>query len=204
VRFLAAVRYLMAHPVTGATLLVKGMNGLAVADTFIVIYGTRLFARGEGGGLSVGLLYASYGVGALLAPTLLNLTNDGTPARMRRFIALGAGLLAVGLLMLSRAPSLSVACLATLLRGMGGSTNWTFSTIILQKVVPDSMLGRVFALDFASAQLAAVSCALVWGVLMDHSGVRPVVLLAACLALMPCAVWTLCLERMDRREPAVH
>ena len=49
VRFLAAVRYLIAHPVTGATLLVKGMNGLAVVDTFIVIYGTRLFARGEGG-----------------------------------------------------------------------------------------------------------------------------------------------------------
>jgi MFS family permease len=62
----------------------------------------------------------------------------------------------------------------------------------------------VFALDFANAQLAAVSCALVWGVLMDLSGVRPVVLLAACLALLPCAVWTLCLDRMDRREPAVH
>ena len=46
------------------------------------------------------------------------------------------------------------------------------------------MLGRVFALDFASAQLAAVSCALAWGVLMDLSGVRPVVLLAACLALV--------------------
>jgi MFS family permease len=110
----------------------------------------------------------------------------------------------VGLLILSRAPNLSAACLATLLRGMGGSTTWTYSTIILQKVVPDSMLGRVFALDFANAQLAAVSCALVWGVLMDLSGVRPVVLLAACLALLPCAVWTLCLDRMDRREPAVH
>ena len=204
VRFLAAVRYLIAHPVTGATLLVKGMNGLAVVDTFIVIYGTRLFARGEGGALSVGLLYASFGLGALLAPTLLNLTNDGTPARMRRFIALGTGLLAAGLLVLSHAPSLGVACVAIALRGMGGSTNWTFSTIILQKVVPDRMLGRVFALDFASAQLAAVSSALAWGVLMDRSGVRPVVLLAGCLALLPCAVWTLCLGRMDRREPAVH
>ncbi len=201
VRFLPAVRYLIAHPVTGATLLVKGMNGLAVADTFIVIYGTRLFARGEGGALSVGLLYACFGLGALLAPTLLNLANDGTPSRMRRFIALGAALLAAGLLMLSRAPSLPVACLATSLRGMGGSINWTFSTIILQKVVPDSMLGRIFALDFASAQLAAVSCALLWGLLMDAAGVRPVVLLAACLALLPCAAWALCLERMDRREP---
>jgi len=204
VRFLTAVRYLIAHPVTGATLLVKAINGLAVVDTFIVIYGTRLFARGESGALSVGLLYASYGLGALLAPTLLNLRNDGTQARMRRFIALGAGLLAAGLLMLSGAPSLGVACLAIMLRGMGGSITWTFSTIILQQVVPDRMLGRVFALDFACAQLAAVSCALAWGVLMDRSGVRPVVVLAGCLALLPCAVWTLGLARMDRQEPAVH
>jgi MFS family permease len=204
VRFLAAVRYLIAHPVTGATLLVKAINGLAVVDTFIVIYGTRLFARGESGALSVGLLYASFGLGALLAPTLLNLGNDGTPARMRRFIALGTGFLVAGLLVLSRAPGLGVACLAILLRGMGGSTNWTFSTIILQQVVPDGMLGRVFALDFACAQLAAVSCALTWGVLMDQFGARPVVFLAGCLALLPCAAWTLSLSRMDQREPAVH
>lgn len=204
VRFADAVAYLRRAPVTGATTLVKSMNGIAVADTFMVLYGTRVFVRGQDGAWSLGLLYASFGLGAILGPTLLNLVNDGSPARMRRLIAAGAALLAAGLLLLARAPSLAVACVAILLRGAGGSTLWTFSTIILQKVIPSGMLGRVFAIDFAVSQLVAVSFALFWGVVMDRVGLRPVVLAAGLLSLLPCLLWSWALPRMDRREAAVH
>ncbi len=204
VRFRDALAYLRRAPVTAATTLVKSMNGVAVADTFMVLYGTRVFVRGQDGALSLGLLYASFGLGAILGPTLSNLANDGSPARMRRLIAVGAALLAAGLLLLARAPSLPVACLAILLRGAGGSTLWTFSTIILQKVIPPGMLGRVFAVDFAVSQLTAVSFALVWGAAMDRVGLRPVVLAAGLLALLPCLAWSWALPFMDRREAAVH
>jgi hypothetical protein len=36
------------------------------------------------------------------------------------------------------------------LRGMGGASTWTYSTIILQKSVPDRLQGRLFALDLAN------------------------------------------------------
>jgi MFS family permease len=204
VRFSDAIQHLRRQPVTGATTLVKSMNGVAVADTFMVLYGTRVFALGHDGALSLGLIYGSFGVGAVLGPTLLNLLNDGSPARMRRLIAAGAALLAAGLLLLAAAPTLWVACLAIVLRGAGGSALWTYSTIILQKVIPGAMLGRVFAIDFAVSQLAAVSFALFWGALMDRVGLRPVVLAAAVLATLPCLLWTWALPRMDRREAAVH
>jgi Transmembrane secretion effector len=204
IRFTQALRYLRREPATGAALLGKAMNGIAVADSFMVIYGTRVFVSGAGGSFSLGALYASFGLGALVAPMALNLLNDGSSSRMRSLIAAGAALLAAGLLLLSRAPSLGVACLGIGLRGMGGSTVWTFSTIILQKNVPQRMLGRVFALDFALAQLVAVVFALGWGVVIDTVGVRPAVLAAGGLALLPALFWSLGLRRMNRWKAAVH
>jgi MFS family permease len=204
VRFRDALRYLRREPVMLATTLVKSMNGIAVADTFMVLYGTRVFVRGQDGAFSLGILYAAFGLGAILGPTLLNLVNDGRPAQMRRLIAVGAALLAAGLVLLSWAPSLPVACLAIVLRGAGGSTLWTYSTIILQKCAPPGLLGRVFAVDFAVAQLTAVSFALAWGYAIDQVGIRPVVAVAGALALVPFAAWSWALRPMDRHEAAVH
>jgi hypothetical protein len=43
---------------------------------------------------------------------------------------------------------------AMLLRQMSGSTNWTYSNVMLQLRLPDRFLGRVFALVFALFTLA--------------------------------------------------
>ena len=192
--------YVAAHPVTGAALLIKAINGLALVDTFMVIYATRLFVVGEGGAGSMGLLYASFGVGAVLGPLLLNVVNDGSVRRMRRLIVAGSALISSGLFVLAGAPTLAVTALAIVLRGMGGSTNWTYSTIILQKTVPDRLRGRLFSIDLANATLAAAGAAVAWGFLIDRVGVRTVVLVAASLSLAPLAAWTASLRWMERRE----
>lgn len=199
-RFVDGLRYAAAHPVTGATLLVKAINGVAVVDTFMVLYATRFFMVGENGAGSLGLLYGSFGVGAILGPLLLNVVNDGTASRMRRLIVVGSALISSGLFLLGAAPALWVASLAIVLRGMGGSANWTYSTIILQKTVPDHVRGRLFAIDLGNAQLAAAVASVLGGFGIDRVGVRPIVWLAAAVSLGPLALWTFCLPWMERRE----
>jgi len=198
--FRDGLAYLGQHKVTGATLLVKGINGIAVADAFLVIYATPLFPLGKDGARSVGLLWACFGVGAILGPLLLNAATDGSVRRMRRLIVAGSAFLSGGLFLLAWAPTLVWAGLAIVLRGMGGASNWTYSTIILQKSVPDRLQGRLFALDFANACLLFMVFALLWGAMMDRAGVRPAVLSAATVTLVPLLVWTFGLRWMERGE----
>ena len=199
--FREGLRYLAAHKTTAAVLLVKAIIGVALVDTFIVLYATRVFPVGNGGAASLGLLWACFGVGALLGPTLLNLANDGTVSRMRRLIAVSSAAVSLGVLLLGIAPTLGLAGSAIVLRGMGGATNWTYSTVILQKVVPDRLLGRLIAVDLAALTLTASLFALLWGWLIDVIGLRTTVLTVALASLLPLLAWTLALPWMER-EPA--
>jgi MFS family permease len=200
VAFRDGIRWAIAHPPIGAAALVKTINGVAVVDTFIVLYATRVFAVGEGGAIAVGLLMASFGVGAILGPALLNRWNDGSVRRMRRLVVVSSVLICVGIFVLSGAGSLGGAALGILLRGMGGSANWTFSTIILQKSVPDRLLGRLSALDLVIANLVAMAFALTWGATIDRAGLRTAVLGAAVATVVPLVLWTASLPALERQE----
>jgi MFS family permease len=83
---------------------------------------------------------------------------------------------------------------------MGGSSTWTYSTIILQKSVPDRLQGRLFALDLANAYLLAMIFSLLWGAMMDRVGVRPAVLAAATVSFASLVVWTAGLRRMEEGQ----
>jgi MFS family permease len=194
------IRYVRENPTTAATLCIKAINGLSLVDTFLVIYATRVFPVGRGGAFSLGLLYSVFGLGAVVGPVLLNRLNDGSVRRMRRLVVVGSAFIACGILGLALAPSLAAAAMAIAVRGIGGSTNWTFSTIILQKTVPDRFRGRLFALDLASIMLAATVSSLVWGVALDRYGVRPVVFASSAVSLLALAAWTLALVWMERLE----
>jgi len=199
--FVDGLRYLAAHPVTAAVLGVKCMGaGFAIVDTFLVLYATRVFPLGEGGSGSLGLLWACFGIGALLGPILLNLANDGTVRRMRRLIVASSALVTLGMASLGAAPALAVAALAIVVRGMGGATSWTYSTIVLQKSVPDRLLGRVFAIDLALLTLVAAGTSLLWGHLADTWGIRPTLFFVAGISLLPLVAWAGALPWMERRE----
>jgi MFS family permease len=198
--FRDGVRWAIAHPPVGAAVLAKTINGVAQVDTFIVLYATRVFAIGEGGAVSVGLLMACFGVGALLGPVLLNRWNDGTARRMRRLIVLSSALICAGMFALGGALSLGAAALGIVLRGMGGSANWTLSTIILQRGVPDRLLGRLSALDLVLANSTQMAFALVWGTTIDRVGLRSAALCAAAATVLPLSLWAASLPGLERRE----
>ncbi len=176
--FSDGLRYLRANRTAASTLLVKFGASLGNVDTLLTIFATQIFIMGEGGQLSLGLLYSAFGIGSFLGPTLSNRINNGSIRRMQRLIIVGFIAIALSWLLLSAASSLLLVTAAIFLRAMGGSINWTYSTVIIQKSTTDAYLGRVFSLDMALFYLATVASALIHGLLVDALGIDNLAIIA--------------------------
>jgi NRE family putative nickel resistance protein-like MFS transporter len=202
--FMDSVRTVRQRPAIATTLLVKGSSSLGSMDTLMIIYATALFTVGERGAVSLGILWAAYGMGAVLGPFIFEPFNDGSITRMRRFILTGFALITVGWLIFAGAPVLAVAALGLLVKAIGG-TNWTYSSVILQKLTPDEYLGRVFSLDMIVFQASLVIGIIVTGIVVDIVGaehVRAVVIGTALISLLPLALWLRALRWFEHHEEA--
>ena len=98
------------------------------------------------------------------------------------------------------APALPVALAGCVLRGAGGSINWTYSDVLLQMTVPDRLLGRVFAFDIALFTLAVSISLWLTGFVTDAFKLSPrtIVLLLAAGSLVPLGVWSAVLRWQSR------
>jgi MFS family permease len=144
----------------------------------LTIFGREVFPLGVDGAISIGLLYAARGIGNVIGPIVaLKLGGDGQ-AFLRRAIAVSFVVTGAGYLLLGWAPTLLLAALCVLIAHSGGSTQWVFSTALLQTRAPDRLLGRVFATEFASFTLATALSAYAAGLASD-AGVSPQALAVA-------------------------
>lgn len=200
--FAEGLRFLRRTPSAASLLLVKFGNSIGNIDTLMTIYATQLFVLGSGGELSLGIMYSVYGIGAILGPLLLNRVNDGSVRSMRRLIGLGFAACVFGWAVLAGASSLLIVCVALLLRAMGGSVNWTYSTVSIQKTVPDAFLGRVFSLDMAGFYLATTLSTLIHGSLVDAVGADRVPMIAlwtGIVSMVPLLLWVLLVRWLEQR-----
>ncbi|HMQ29820.1 MAG TPA: MFS transporter [Chloroflexaceae bacterium] len=138
----------------------------------LALYGREIFPVGRDGALSIGLLYAARGVGTGIGPFLALRVGGSGPEFMRRAVAAAFFITGAGYLALSAAPALAVAALCILFAHIGGSVQWVFSTALLQARVPNRLLGRVFATEYAALTLATALSAYLTGLLRD-AGVPP-------------------------------
>ncbi|MFN8447431.1 MAG: MFS transporter [Anaerolineae bacterium] len=200
--FREGLRFLQRNPGTAATLLIKFGGSLGNIDTLMTIFATQIFILGANGQLSLGIMYSAFGIGAILGPVVLNRFNDGSVRAMRRLVVIGFLWIAFGWLILGVAGSLVVMCVALLFRAMGGSANWTYSSVMIQKLVPDAYLGRVFSTDMALYYLATVTSTIIHGSLVDALGSDKLQLIAVgtmVVSLLPLFLWTLAMRRMEQR-----
>ncbi|MXX84459.1 MAG: MFS transporter [Chloroflexi bacterium] len=203
--FADGLRYLWRNPQTAAALFVKSGQSITSSDTLLIIYGTQVFVVGEQGVASMALLWAAFGVGAVVGPLLTNRFSDDSVPVLRRLISVGFALIVLGWLLWGLAPSLELLALAVVVRAMGGSVNWTYSSVIIQQIVPDDYLGRVFSLDFAGFEFVQSISILAFGLLIDAAGgdtIAHIVYLSALVAVLPLLMWVGVVRGIEKRESA--
>ncbi|MBI3926011.1 MAG: MFS transporter [Armatimonadetes bacterium] len=150
------LEYLGGHRVIALYASVKGLWSLGAGIMLVLtLFGERVFTLGTDGALSIGLLYAARGLGAGVGPFLARRFGDGSVVGLRR--ALGPAFLCTGLgyALLGYAPTLLAGAAAVFLAHLGGSTQWVYSTALLQMEVPNRLRGRVFAVELTLYTLAS-------------------------------------------------
>ncbi len=201
--FADGIRHLRKHPGTAAAIFVKSAQSVTNSDALLIIYGTQVFVLGDQGITSMAILWAAFGVGAIVGPLVTNRFSDDSVKVLRRLITTGFVMIAVGWLLWGMSPSLEILALAVVVRSMGGSVNWTYSSVILQQIVPDEYLGRMFSLDFAGYELFQTLGIVMVGLLIDAMGtgsIHVIVYLSALIALVPLLTWIWIIMRLEAME----
>ncbi len=193
--FLDGLRYLANHLEILVMALHKAVGGLFFTSglqVIQVVIAERVFPIGEGGGISLGLMFGIAGVGTGIGPIVARrFTGDrGRPLRVA--ILLGYLLSSLGLLITAPLLNFETVLVGILLRGIGGGMLWVFSTQLLLEAVPDLFRGRVFSTEFATFTLMSAAGVSLVGLGLDSSlGLSGVLWWITALSVIPSVLWGL-------------
>ena len=194
-QYIDGLSYLRRHIDTFSIAIQKAILGFFIIGFFQVAQVTiaeHHFPIGEGGSISMGLIYVMAGIGSGLGPILGRNWARDRDRHLRLMIALGYVCAAVGFLVCSSLISLPVVLFGALLRGVGGGLVWVLGTQLLLQIVPNEVRGRVFSTEFALYTLCAAVSSGATGRLIDTSlGVGGVLLLGSFILVVPTTLWLL-------------
>ena len=205
---MAGIRYMRSDPRLTAMVMAKsGVGLLGVSWVVFPIMGMRTFqlsslgiAPERAALISMSILMGARGVGALLGPLLSARWAGRSQARLRKCIAGGFAIGAIGYLLLSTAPSIWIAALLIILAHSGTSGVWVFSTTLLQLNTDDRFRGRVFAAELGLTMFVLACVSFIAGRVLD-AGVSPRMLVfGAGLAMIVPFVWWTAMQRHWRED----
>ena len=204
---LEGARYIRRHPRLFATVFVKGGIGLLGANNVLLpILGERVFPvklagldHSRAALLGMSMLMGARGIGAILGPLIGGRWAGESHSRLRTGILAGFVIAAAGYICLGTSTSLVIAICAVAAAHAGSSTNWVFSSTLLQTYTEDRFRGRVFSADFGICMLAISVSSYLAGVALDL-GVSPRAFAVAIglVMLIPAAAWAVALHRTRR------
>ena len=202
------MRYIRRDPRLFATVFVKGGLGLLGANNVLLpILGERVFPvklagldHSRAALLGMSMLMGARGAGSLLGPVLGGWWAGESHSRLRTGILIGFVIAAAGYVFLGASTSLAIAICAVAAAHAGSSTNWVFSSTLLQIYTEDRFRGRVFSADFGICMLGISASSYLAGVALDL-GVSPRAFAIAIglVMLVPAAAWAVALHRTGRR-----
>jgi MFS family permease len=162
-----AAQYAHSHRRVLALLTCKGGFGIgAGAVVLLSVFARQVYHEGSAG---IGILYGARGLGALLGPFLAQ-RLAGNDDRRYRLIGLCGILYGVGYATFALSPAIGMAALAIMVGHLGGGAQWMISSYGLQREVPDSLRGRIFAADFGLVTLTTSISTICAGLLADSIG----------------------------------
>jgi MFS family permease len=169
-----------------------------------VTIATKVFVLGKEGGISMGLLFGTLGVGTGIGPLVARHFIGDRNRLLRVAIALGYLSGALGLAVMAPLMSFPLVLAGTLICGAGNGLIWVFSTQLLLQQIPATIRGRVFATEMAFFTLmAATGPAVVGSFLQTPLEISSVVGWMAAITLLPAILWTLWLL-FGRTDPNVQ
>jgi MFS family permease len=193
------IRYIRSDRRLAATVFVKfGIGLLGANNVLLPVLGERVFAANvpRGGMLGMSLLMGARGAGSLIGPLVGRRWAADARARLRAGILIGFLCAAAGYVWLGLSGSLVLAVLAVVLAHAGTSTNWVFSSTLLQIHTDDRFRGRVFAADIGFCMLTLSASSYAAGMALDL-GVSPRTFAAVLglVMLLPACTWGWVLAR---------
>ena len=193
--FLDGLRYLANHLGTLVMSLHKAIGGLFFTSglqVIQVVIAERIFPIGEGGGISLGLMFGIAGVGTGIGPIVARRFTGDRVRPLQVAILLGYLLSSLGLLITAPLLNFETVLVGILLRGIGGGMLWVFSTQLLLQSVPDLFRGRVFSTEFATFTLLSAAGVSLVGLGLDSSlGLSGVLWWITALSVIPSVLWGL-------------
>ena len=202
--FLDGLRYLANHLDILVMALHKAVGGLFFTSglqVIQVVIAERVFPIGEGGGISLGLMFGIAGVGTGIGPIVARRFTGDRARPLRVAILLGYLLSSLGLLITAPLLNFKTVLVGILFRGIGGGMLWVFSTQLLLQSVPDLFRGRVFSTEFATFTLMSAAGVALVGLGLDSSlGLSGVLWWITALSVIPSALWGLWL--MTAKSPS--
>lgn len=168
------------------------------------LLGEREFAPAGHGAIGIGVLLGMRGVGAFLGPLVARRLGGDTPQFLERAIGVAFLVTAFFWVAFAWSPSLPIAALTLALAHTGISTQWVFSSSLLNLQVEDGMRGRIFAVDFMSYMLMLGLSSWAAGKVLDGWHVPPRTLMASLsgVLLVTAGIWWL-LGRASEAQVAV-
>jgi MFS family permease len=167
----------------------------AAYDVTAVAISQNVFMLGEGGGIGLGFIYATVGIGTGLGPILLRLFTGDRERAVRIAIVIAyliaAGGMVLAALMVNSGFSFALFLVGLFFRGFGGGSVWVFATQLALQNVADHVRGRVFSTEFALFSLSsAVAAGLAgWALEQPAIGYQRIVWILPVLTLLPVLLW---------------
>jgi MFS family permease len=207
-QYLDGLRYLGRHLDILLIASHKGAISLLMVAGFQIVQvaiAEQVFVMGEGGGVSMGLMFAVTGIGTGVGPILARYFTGDHGRSLRQWIIWGYLIGGLGLAVSAPLISFGMVLLGTTIRGIGGGIIWVFSTQLLLQLVPSHVLGRVFATEFALyTLLSAAGAALAGSGLDTPLGISGVTWVMAGLILLPGIFWAYWINRAQPGEPLIE
>lgn len=140
----------------------------------------------------LGILFFMVGAGCLLGPLVSDpIINVKRTETILYSCVFSFGFMAIGCLGMGYFKAFEAVALFTLIRSAGSSVEWIYSSLLLQIMCKDEMLGRVSAIDYGLATASEALSALMAGFLQDdiHMTAREVGFVMSIIAFVSWLLW---------------
>jgi MFS family permease len=194
VQYAEGLKYLNKQRQVLMIAMQKASISLAMTSIFQIIQVTissQIFVIGEGGSTGLGLIYAMVGIGTGFGPIIARRYIGDSEARLRKAVALGYLVGAIGVFVVSTLHSFAVVLLGTLFRGLGSSLIWVFSTQLLLQIIPNRVRGRVFSTEYAIMTLMSAFASAMGGWIFDNTQITvpQMLMIMSGMALLFGSIW---------------